>query len=126
MQKEILINEHGTKAIGPYSPSVKVDKLIFISGQLPIDPKTGAIVQGEIEIQTRRSLDNLIDTLTPYGLSTQDVVKVTIFLDDMENFSKVNEVYGKYFTSEFPSRSCVQVARLPKDAKIEIEAIAYK
>jgi 2-iminobutanoate/2-iminopropanoate deaminase len=126
MQKEILINEHGPKAIGPYSPSVKVDKLIFISGQLPIDPKTGAIVQGEIEIQTRRSLDNLIDTLTPYGLSAQDVVKVTIFLDDMENFSKVNEVYGKYFTREFPSRSCVQVARLPKNAKIEIEAIAYK
>jgi len=124
MKKEILINQDSPKAIGPYSSAIKVDRLVFISGQLPIDSKSGEIVKENIEKQTRKALDNLISTLEPYNLDAKNVVKVTIFLKNIENFSTVNKVYAEYFTEDFPARSCVQVAKLPKDADIEIEAIA--
>lgn len=126
MKKEIFISRDGPKAIGPYSPSVKLGQFIFLSGQLPVEAKTGEIVSGGIENQTRKALENLINTLKPYGVDAENVVKVTIFLSNLENFSKVNQIYSEYFTKEFPSRSCVQVAKLPKNAEIEIEAIAYQ
>lgn len=125
MEKEILFNPDAPKAIGPYSPALKVGNFVFASGQLPVDPVTGEFAGDDIEVQTRRSLENLKAVLKPYSIDLKDVVKVTIFLKDMGNFAKVNKIYGQYFTEDFPSRSCIEVARLPKDAQVEIEAIAY-
>ncbi len=125
MKKEILFNQEAPKAIGPYSPALKIGNLVFVSGQLPIDSTTGEIVGDDIEVQTRKSLENLKAVLKPYSIDLDKVVKVTIFLKDMNHFSQVNKIYGKYFTSKFPSRSCIEVSRLPKNAQIEIEAIAY-
>lgn len=125
MRKEILINNEAPKAIGPYSPAVKVGNLVFISGQLPVDPATGEIAGDDIEAQTKKSLENLKAVLKPYAINFNHLVKVTIFLKDMNNFPQVNEIYSQYFTNPFPSRSCIEVSRLPKDAQIEIEAIAY-
>jgi len=124
LRKEILINEEAPKAIGPYSQAIKVGNLVFISGQLPVDSATGEIVGDDIEIQTKKSLENLKAVLKPYSIDFENVVKVTIFLTNMDDFSKVNKVYSDYFKEEFPARSCVEVARLPKGAKIEIECIA--
>ena len=125
MEKEIIISKKTPAAIGPYSSALKIGNLVFVSGQLPINPATGDIEKGEIEVQAKRSLDNLKAVLESYSLSMENVVKTTIFLKDMNNFSRVNKVYGEYFTSQFPARSCVEVSRLPKDADIEIEAIAF-
>ncbi len=112
------------KAIGPYSQAVRVGDLLFLSGQVPLDPATGQIVEGDIVVQTRRVMDNLGAVLKSAGLSFVHVARTTIFLSDMNDFAKVNEVYGSYFTEPFPARATVQVARLPKDARVEIDAIA--
>ncbi len=125
MEKKIIISKKAPAAIGPYSPALKVGNLIFASGQIPIDPKTGVMKEGDIEAQTRRALDNLKAVLEPYSIGLENVVKTIIFLKDMNNFARVNKVYGEYFKEKFPARSCVEVSRLPKDAKIEIEAIAF-
>ena len=125
MKKEIIISEKVPAAIGPYSPALKIGNLVFVSGQLPMDPVIGEIVKGEIEAQARRSLENLKAVLESYSIGMENVVKTTIFLKDMNNFSRVNKIYGEYFTDQFPARSCVEVSRLPKDADIEIEAIAF-
>jgi len=125
MKKEIIISKKVPAAIGPYSPALKIGNLIFVSGQLPIDPAIGEIVKGEIEAQAKRSIENLKAVLESYSVDLENVVKTTIFLKDMNNFSRINKVYGEYFTSQFPARSCVEVSRLPKDADIEIEAIAF-
>ena len=125
MEKEVLINPEAPKAIGPYSPALKIGNLVFASGQTPIDPSTGDLIVGDIKIQTRTCLDNLKAVLEPYGIGFDNIVKATIFLRDMDNFSKVNEIYSQYFRDKFPARSCIEVSRLPKDAQIEIEAIAY-
>ena len=99
--------------------------LIFASGQLSIDPKTGKMIEGDIETKTRRALENLKTVLEPYSIGLENVVKTTIFLKDMDNFSRVNKIYAEYFKEKFPARSCVEVSRLPKDAEIEIEALAF-
>jgi len=125
MKKEIIISKKVPAAIGPYSSALKIGNLVFTSGQLPIDPVIGEIVKGGIEAQARRSLENLKAVLKSYLIGMENVVKVTIFLKDMNNFSRVNKIYGEYFTDQFPARSCVEVSRLPKDADIEIEAIAF-
>ena len=125
MEKEIILSKKAPTAIGPYSPALKVGNLIFASGQIPIDPKTGEMTEGDIEAQARRALDNLKAVLEPYSIGLENVIKTTIFLKDMNNFSRVNKVYGEYFKEKFPARSCVEVSRLPKDAEIEIEAIAF-
>ena len=125
MEKEIILSKKAPAAIGPYSPALKVGNLIFASGQVPIDPRTGKMIEGDIEAQTRRALENLKAVLKPYSIGLENVVKATIFLKDMNNFSRVNKVYGEYFKEKFPARSCVEVSRLPKDAEIEIEAIAF-
>lgn len=125
MKKEVIMNKKAPAAIGPYSPALKVGNLIFASGQIPVDPKTGKMIEGDIEAQTRRALENLKAVLKPYSIGLENVVKATIFLKDMNNFSRVNKVYGEYFKEKFPARSCVEVSRLPKDANIEIEAIAF-
>jgi len=125
MKKEIIISKKVPAAIGPYSPALKIGNLVFVSGQLPIDPAIGEITKEEIEAQARRSLENLKAVLESYSVGMENVVKTTIFLKDMNNFSRINKIYGEYFTDQFPARSCVEVSRLPKDADIEIEAIAF-
>ena len=112
------------KAIGPYSQAVRIGDVLFLSGQVPLDPSTGQIVEGDIRVQTRRVMDNLAAVLTSAGLSFAHVARTTIFLADMNDFAAVNEVYGTYFTEPYPARATVQVARLPKDARVEIDAIA--
>ncbi|HAJ33548.1 MAG TPA: reactive intermediate/imine deaminase [Candidatus Atribacteria bacterium] len=126
MEKKIIINSKKIPpAIGPYSPAVKVGKMLFISGQLPIDPEKGDIVRGGIQEQTKQVLENLIALLDMYSVTLKNIVKTTVFLKDMNDFSKFNQIYAEYFKEEFPARSCIEVACLPKDAAVEIEAIAY-
>jgi len=125
MEKKINSSNKIPAAIGPYSPAVKAGEMIFISGQLPIDPKTGTMVEGDIQKQTEQVLENLITLLELYSITLKNVVKTTVFLKDMNDFTKFNQIYAKYFKEEFPARSCVEVTCLPKDADIEIEAIAF-
>jgi len=112
------------RAIGPYSQAVRAGTLLFASGQIPTDPTTGAIVEGDISAQTRRVFENLTAVLNAADLSFKDVVKTTVFLADMNDFSAMNEVYGAYFSDPYPARATVQVARLPKDARVEIDLVA--
>jgi 2-iminobutanoate/2-iminopropanoate deaminase len=121
---QIVSSPDAPKAIGPYSQAVRAGQLLFMSGQVPLDPASGLIVSGDITAQTRRTLDNIKAVLTAAGLSLANVVRTTIFLADMNDFAAVNEVYGQYFSQPFPARVTVQVARLPKDARVEIDAIA--
>jgi 2-iminobutanoate/2-iminopropanoate deaminase len=123
--KEAIKTERAPAAIGPYSQAIRAGGFLFISGQIPIDPATGGIVSGDIEAQTDRVLRNIRSIVDESGGSLQDVVKTTVFLADMDDFPAMNEVYGRYFHSEAPARSTVQVSRLPKDVRIEIEAIAW-
>ena len=122
--KEIISTDKAPAAIGPYSQAVKVGNLLFTSGMIPIDPATNALVEGGIEIQAERALENVKALLEASGTSLGNVVKTVVFIKNMDDFAKVNEIYAKYFTENFPARSCVEVARLPKDVLIEIEAIA--
>jgi len=120
-----IINTNGApQAIGPYSQAIKANGFLFISGQIPLDPVSGQIVYGGVELQTYQVLNNLKAILAHEGLTFDNVVKTSVFLDDMEDFAVVNKVYAQYFTNEPPARACVQVARLPRDVSVEIEAIA--
>ena len=112
------------RAMGPYSQAVKAGALLFVSGQIPMDPETATLVSGSIEEQTMRVMDNIGSILSAAGASFDRLVKTTIFLRDMDNFTRVNEVYGSFFSGTFPARACVEVTRLPKDVNIEIEAVA--
>ena len=123
MSKVIIFTEKAPAAIGPYSQGNKIGQLIFTSGQLPLNPETGELYD-EIKRATKQSLENLKAVIEAGGSSLDKVVKVVIFLKDMDDFAQVNEVYSEYFKENSPARSCVQVAKLPKDALIEIEAIA--
>ena len=121
--KKVIATNNAPAAIGPYSQAIQVGNLVITSGQLPIDPATGAFPEG-IEAQSRQSLKNVQAVLAEAGAGMDKVIKTTVFLSDMNNFGAMNEVYKEFFTSDFPARSAVQVARLPKDALVEIEAIA--
>jgi 2-iminobutanoate/2-iminopropanoate deaminase len=121
--KTIVFTDNAPKAIGPYSQAVKANGLLFISGQLPVNPVSGDMPEG-IEAQSRQSLENLKAILMAEGLAFSDVVKTTVFLKDMNDFAAMNTVYSTYFTANAPARACVQVAKLPKDAMVEIELIA--
>jgi 2-iminobutanoate/2-iminopropanoate deaminase len=125
MKKKVIHTPKAPNAIGPYSQAIQAGNLIFISGQIPIDPATGDLVGGDIRQQTRRILENIKHLLESQGLTLDQVVKTTIFLKDLGNFIPVNEVYATYFPADPPARSTVEVARLPKNADIEIEAIAF-
>ena len=122
--KHPISSPDAPKAIGPYSQAIRTGQLLFASGQIPTDPATGAIVEGDVGAQTRRVFDNLGAVLKAANLSFADVVKTTVFLADMNDFAAMNEVYGKYFAEPYPARATVQVARLPKDARVEIDLIA--
>jgi len=119
-----LSSPKAPKAIGPYSPAVRAGQLLFVSGQIPIDPATGQMIDGDITAQTRRVLDSVGALLNAAGLSFANVVRTTVFLADMNDFGAVNQVYGTYFVEPYPARATVQVARLPKDARVEIDVIA--
>lgn len=121
--RQIINTTAAPAAIGPYSQAVKAKGIVITSGQLPIDPLTGAFPEG-IEAQTRQSLENCSSVLEAAGAALDDVIKTTVFLSDMENFSAMNSVYAGFFEHDCPARSAVQVARLPKDALVEIECIA--
>lgn len=116
--------EKAPGAIGPYSQAIKVGDMLYTSGQLGMDPSTGELVNSDIKLETKRALDNLVAILEEAGASVETVVKTTVFVKDMNDFAKVNEVYSEYFSSHKPARSCVEVARLPKDGNVEIEAMA--
>jgi 2-iminobutanoate/2-iminopropanoate deaminase len=122
---EIVATGNAPQAIGPYSQAVKNNGLVFCSGQIPLDPATGQVVAGGIAEQTARVLDNLKGVLEAAGAGLDSVVKTTVFVKDLAEFGAMNEVYGKYFGTGAPARSTVEVARLPKDVKVEIEAIAF-
>ncbi len=124
--KQIISTDKAPQAIGPYSQAIEVNGMIFTSGVIPINPVTGELVTGTIEEQATQAIGNLAALLEAAGTSTDKVIKTTVFIKDMNDFGKVNEIYAKYFTKDFPARSCVEVARLPKDVLIEIEAIAEK
>lgn len=125
MKKEIIVSEKAPKALGPYSVAVKAGNLVYTAGQLGLDPGTGEFAPGGIEGETRQALENLENVLESAGSSLENVIKTTVFLRDMDEFTAMNGVYGQFFTEKFPARSAVQVARLPKDGAVEIEAIAF-
>ena len=122
--KKVISTPKAPAAIGPYSQAIVTGNLLFASGQIPIDPATGNIVEADITVQATQVFENIKAVLEEAGTSLDKVVKTTCFLSDMGNFAKVNEVYTKYFTKEPPARSAVEVARLPKDVMVEIEVIA--
>jgi 2-iminobutanoate/2-iminopropanoate deaminase len=122
--KQAISSPGAPKAIGPYSPAIRAGQLLFVSGQVPIDPATGDLIDGDLRAQTRRVLDNIGALLEAGGLSFADVVRTTVFLADIGDFAVMNEVYASYFVAPAPARATVQVARLPKDARLEIDVIA--
>lgn len=123
---KVIQTQKAPAAVGPYSQANEVNGLIFTSGQLPIIPESGELINDDIKKATARSLENIKEILQEAGSSLDKVVKVNIFLKDMNDFSSVNEVYSEYFTTNKPARSCVEVSKLPKDGIIEIEAVAEK
>lgn len=122
--RQAVATEQAPKAIGPYSQGVRAANLLFVSGQIPIDPATGNLIEGDIAAQTRRVFENLSAILEAAGGSLDNVARTTVFLADMGDFAAMNEVYAGYFKEPAPARSTVQAARLPKDARIEIDVIA--
>ena len=125
MNKEIIHTEHAPAAVGPYSQAVRVGQFVYTAGQIPLDPATGKMVDDDITVQSERALRNLESVLTAAGGSLTDVVKTTVFLQDMAEFAAMNAVYAQFFSQNPPARSAVQVAALPLGARVEIEAVAY-
>lgn len=123
--KKILNTTNAPGAIGPYSQAVMAGDMVFVSGQLPIDPATGAFAGDDIKSQTRQSLTNIKNILASEGIDMSQCIRVGVFLKDMNMFADMNAVYGEFFSADFPARAAVEVARLPKDALVEIEAVAY-
>lgn len=124
MAIEVINTDDAPRAIGPYSQAVKVGGLVFTSGQIAMDPETGELISGGIEEQTRRVLENLRAVLEAANCYLENVVKVTVYLSDMDDFGRMNEIYASFFGTSGPARSTVEVSRLPKDVKIEIDAVA--
>ena len=125
MNKTIIHTEHAPAAVGPYSQAVRIGQFVYTAGQIPLDPATGKMIAGTISAQTERALNNLEAVLTAAGGSLKDVVKTTVFLQDMGEFGAMNAVYAQFFSDDPPARSAVEVAALPLGARIEIEAVAF-
>ena len=124
--KKVISTTKAPAAIGPYSQAIEVNGMIYTSGMIPIDPSTGKLVIGSVEAQAEQAISNLEALLAASGSSIEKAVKTVVFISNMDDFGKINEVYAKHFKEPYPARSCVQVARLPKDVAIEIEAVAVK
>ena len=124
MKHEVLHTNNAPAALGPYSQAIKAGNLLFLSGQVPLDPETMTVVEGGIKEQATRSLTNIKNVLAEAGADFSNVVKTTVFIKDMNEFNDLNEVYAEFFGENKPARSCVEVARLPKDVKVEIELVA--
>ena len=124
MKHEVIHTNNAPAALGPYSQAIKAGNLLFLSGQVPLDPETMTVVEGGIKEQATRSLTNIKNVLAEAGAAFSNVVKTTVFIKDMNEFNDLNEVYAEFFGENKPARSCVEVARLPKDVKVEIELIA--
>ncbi len=124
MDKKIISTNNAPAAIGPYSQGIIASNMVFTSGQMPVNPKTGELVVGDIKAETRQCLENIKAILEAAGTGMDNVVKCTVFIRDMNQFGLINEIYAEYFLNDKPARSCVEVARLPKDIHVEIEAIA--
>jgi 2-iminobutanoate/2-iminopropanoate deaminase len=122
--REVISTNEGPKAIGPYSQAIKANGFVFVSGQVAIDPATQQVITGDVAVQTDRVIKNLAGILKAAGSGLEKVVRSTVFLKNMNDFAAMNEVYGKYFTSDFPARATVEVSRLPKDVAVEIDVIA--
>ena len=122
----VISTDKAPAAIGPYSQAIEVNGMIYTSGMIPIDPSTGELVTGSVEAQAEQAISNLEALLAASGSSIEKAVKTVVFTSNMDDFGKINEVYAKHFKEPYPARSCVQVARLPKDVAIEIEAVAVK
>lgn len=123
--KKAISTDKAPAAIGPYSQAIEVNGMVYTSGVIPVNPATGEIPQG-VQAQAEQAISNLAALLEASGTSTENTVKTTVFIKNMDDFGTINEIYAKYFTGVYPARSCVEVARLPKDVLIEIEAIAIK
>ncbi|MGB4439527.1 MAG: RidA family protein [Sedimentibacter sp.] len=123
--KKIIFTEEAPEAIGPYSQAIEANGMVYTSGQLPIDYKTG-LMSDDVEVQTEQSLKNVFVILKAAGVDPVNVIKTTVFIKDMNDFPRINKVYESFFQDNYPARSCVEVARLPKDALVEIEVVAYK
>jgi 2-iminobutanoate/2-iminopropanoate deaminase len=122
--KEVIATDRGPKAIGPYSQAIRANGLLFVSGQIPLDPVTQQLVSGDIQAQTERVLENVKGIVEAAGSSLDQVVRATVFLVDLNEFAAMNEVYGRYFQKQPPARSTVQVSRLPREVRVEIDVIA--
>ena len=122
--RQVISTTDGPKAIGPYSQAIKANGFVFVSGQIALDPATNALVEGDVALQTDRVLKNLAGILKAAGSGLEKVVKTSVFLKSMNDFAAMNEVYGRYFTTDPPARATVEVARLPKDVLVEIDVIA--
>ena len=126
MDKKIIATDKAPQAIGPYSQAISAGDFIFTSGMIPIDPATNTLVEGDVKVQAEQAIGNLKALLEESGSNLDNVIKTVVFIRNMDDFAAVNEVYSTFFTKDCPARSCVEVARLPKDVLIEIEAIALK
>jgi 2-iminobutanoate/2-iminopropanoate deaminase len=122
--KKVITSPDAPKAVGPYSQAIATGNLLYCAGQIPLDPKSGELVAGDVSAQTTRVLENLDGVLRGNGMNFSHVVKTTVFLTDLGDFAKMNEVYAKFFSEPFPARSTIQVAALPRGARVEIEAVA--
>ncbi len=122
--RDVIATDRGPKAIGPYSQAIKANGFIFVSGQIPLDPRTQQLVDGDVTRQTERVLENLKGIVEAAGSSLDRAVKTTVYLKDLGDFAAMNDVYGRYFASNAPARATVEVARLPRDVRVEIELIA--
>ncbi|MDP6232484.1 MAG: RidA family protein [Nitrospinaceae bacterium] len=125
MNKRIIKTDQAPAAIGPYSQAVRIGNMLYTSGQIALDPRSGEFLSGELEQETERTLENISAILKADGLSLDNIVKTTVYLTDLRYFTRMNQIYEKYFSENKPARACVQVAALPKGAKVEIEAIAF-
>lgn len=124
--KKVISTDQAPAAIGPYSQAIEIGNLIFTSGMIPINPATGELVTGSVEAQAEQAFSNLQHLIEASGSSMDKVIKTVVFIQNMEDFGKINEIYAKYFPEPYPARSCVEVARLPKDVALEVEAIVEK
>lgn len=124
--KKVIFTKNAPAAIGPYSQAVETDGMVFLSGQIPVNPATGSVVDGGVKEQTAQVFENIKSVLAEAGLTVENIVKTTVFLKDMSLFAEMNEVYAGYFDKDFPARSAVAVKSLPKDVMVEIECIAVK